>query len=54
MGDDDVGAVRPADAASLIALEETHSDGAADADVAVAAPAESHPLQGAPCTRSST
>ena len=42
MGDDDVGAVRPADAASLVVLEETDSNGAADVDVAVVTPVESH------------
>lgn len=45
-GDEDGGAVRPADAAPAIVLEEADAGGAGGADLAVAARGHRHPLQG--------
>jgi hypothetical protein len=45
-GDEDGGAVRAADAAPPVVLEEADPGRAPGADVAVAAPADGHPLEG--------
>jgi len=45
-GDKDGGAVRAADAAPPVVPKEADPGGAAGADVAVAAPADGHPLEG--------